>query len=87
MTTQESKELDDLLDRVAAKLSEHFEAVQIVASVTQREGTRFFKRGNGNWFARLEMCRQFIGDSDRIDQAKEIGREITPPNDDEKWKA
>jgi hypothetical protein len=86
MTIEECKALADLLDRHVAKLAEHFEAVQIVACITHREGTRSFNRGSGNWFARLEMARQFINNDARIEQAQRIAERVNPPDEGETWK-
>lgn len=82
MNQGEADKLDEMLDSTAARLCEHFEAVQILACDTGSEGTRFFKKGMGNWFARLEMCRQFTSDDARIEQADKIAQKIKPPDED-----
>lgn len=59
-------ELENLLLECAQKLTEHFDAVQIVASTVDERGTVIFLRGSGNWYARRAMCEEFI----ERDQAK-----------------
>ncbi len=78
------KEPDDvaLVDALVAQLSEHFEAVQIMASRPHKGGTRCIKRGCGNWYARQGMAHEFITDEQSRSQANEIAPLINPPTDD-----
>jgi len=70
------------------QLMEHFEAVQILVSITDCEGTHNVSLGGGNWFARQGMAHQFI----RHDQAQTNAHAIAkampqePPDDGEAWK-
>lgn len=43
-------------------LSEYFDAVQILVSVDQPDGTGNIFLGTGNWFARQGMAHEFIND-------------------------
>jgi hypothetical protein len=57
MTREESEEI---LERVAAQLSEHFDAVQILASWNEEGMSKYASRGGGNWYARQGMAHEFI---------------------------
>lgn len=48
-----------LLDEHVAALGEHFEAVQILVSDSDGDGTRSCFRGTGNYFARKGMADTF----------------------------
>lgn len=54
------EELGKIVDDAAFKLGEHFDAVQILASNSDSEGTYGKMRGVGNFYARLGMAREFI---------------------------
>lgn len=56
-----------------AQLSEHFDAVQILASYPLDGGTQPITGGSGNWFARQGMAHDFI-DTERAEQ---IARSIS----------
>lgn len=84
MTHKEAKEL---IDRTAAALGEHFDAVQILASFpTDGGGTRCLKRGTGNWYARQGMAHEFINEDQADDLSTQIARKLEPPDDAEGWK-
>lgn len=70
MNPQKAKEM---ISAHAAQLSEHFDAVQILVSYPWEGGTQPLYSGNGNWFARQGMARDFI----ELEQAEQIAREIT----------
>lgn len=54
-------ELTKLLEDKTSDLTEHFDAVQILASYqTEDGGTRCIKRGSGNWYARHGMAEEFV---------------------------
>lgn len=84
MTAQEAEKM---LEEFAAKIGEHFEAVQILASWTEKGISMHSKRGSGNWYARLGMCHEFINTNKADDQAVLIAEKLTPPNDGDDWKA
>lgn len=66
----------DLLEQVAQFLGEHFDAVQIHASILEEGQTRGFHLGAGNYYARRAMSQEFI-EGDRIhDQAVEIADQL-----------
>jgi hypothetical protein len=62
----------DVLSKCAGILAEHFSAVQIVASEYDVSGTRFHARGEGDYYARLGLCKTFV---DRAG-ADEIGEYV-----------
>lgn len=68
-----------MLNAHAAQLSEHFEAVQILASFPTDGGTQPVKAGRGNWFARQGMAHDFI----KQDEAQQIAHEITQSEEQE----
>lgn len=67
---------NEMLDRAVNVLMEHFDAVQILATYTDGEGTLGLTRGGGNWYARKGMVQEFI-DRDFKDLVHE------PPEDEE----
>lgn len=74
MTTEDKK---SLLVSAVAKLSEHFDAVQIVAACLEPDGnTQPFFRGSGLWHARIGLCQEFVEMDKQKDQAMEIAREL-----------
>jgi len=85
MTEQEAEEL---IQSTAAKLGEHFDAVQILASWTEEGATTCVKRGAGNWYARQGMCHEFITSSVSEENAAALSRVLPqPPSDDsDSWK-
>lgn len=63
-----------LIQSIANKLSEHFDAVQILVSWPSIQGgTRIMKWGTGNYYARLGMCRDFLV----VDNADEIAGAVS----------
>ena len=67
-------------------LMEHFEAVQILVSVTDPGGTASVFLGAGNWYARQGMARDFMQQDQARTAAKEIKMGNPPPDDAEEWK-
>lgn len=64
-----------MLDAAAARLSEFFGSVQIVASVVLSDGrTQGFRSGNGDFYARRALCQEFV----ELDQADTLSRKIKP---------
>lgn len=59
------EELTKIVEKAAADLGEHFEAVEILASNSDGEGTKCIKRGGGNYYARIAMAQEFV-DEDRV---------------------
>ena len=72
-----------MIEAIASQLSEHFEAVQILASFPCDGGnstgtaTQGVFSGRGNWYARQGMAHEFI----ERDKAREIAVAITPPEE------
>lgn len=75
------KEAIEMLDDTLARLGEHFDAVQIVASVYDHAGTRYINRGLGNYYARLGLCSEFIASHAQREQAELIAEKINPEED------
>lgn len=74
------KEAETILEDTAAKLGEHFEVVQIMASwpAGEGKGTACSKRGIGNWYARQGMAHDFIQSNAARENAAEIAAAIKP---------
>lgn len=72
MTDQEAGKW---LESKTADLTEHFDAVQILASYTDEDGTHCVKRGAGNWYARQGMAQEFVNSEQAQLLAHEIHRE------------
>lgn len=53
-------ELEDLIANHVSQLMEHFSSVQIVATLVTDKNTVGFKRGAGDWYARIGMAREFL---------------------------
>lgn len=49
-----------LVEKAAADLGEHFDAVEIFVSNSDGDGSRCIKRGAGNFYARVGMAREFL---------------------------
>jgi hypothetical protein len=70
----------ELLNSYAARLSEHFDAVQILASYLEPDGTTAaVASGQGNWYARQGMAHAFVERT----RAEEIADEIQRDDEDE----
>lgn len=65
MTDTEKQAQADSIRKALDLLMEHFEAVQILATAHDSEsGTLVCKRGEGNFYARLAMAREFISEDE-----------------------
>ena len=65
----------ELLNAHAARLSEHFDAVLILASYMETDGTwAAIQAGEGNWYARQGMAARFVEQPRAEDIANEIAR-------------
>lgn len=84
MTSDLSPEqMQAVVQQHVTALMEHFEAVQVLVSISTPNGTEFVKLGAGNWFARQGMAHDFI-DCDRAQtEARELSRAINPPDPDD----
>ncbi len=66
------EEEEKIIDECLAKLGEHFEAVQILATYDEPERqTGMYARGVGNWYSRIGMAREFLVS----DQSRTIAHE------------
>jgi hypothetical protein len=73
----------ELLDNCLAKLSEHFDHVQILATWDDSESTMTLERGAGNWYARQGMAQAFINRDQAQDHASQLAKAIKPQEGDE----
>ena len=69
-------EIVKLLEETTARLSEHFECVQILVSWNEAGNTRFISRGAGNWYARQGMAHEFINADLAHEAAQHIASEL-----------
>jgi hypothetical protein len=70
----------ELLDSHAAALSEHFDAVQILASYLEPDGTTAaVASGQGNWYARQGMAHKFVEQA----RAEGLAEELSQREDEE----
>jgi hypothetical protein len=71
-----------VLDKVAAQLSEHFDAVQIMVTWLGPDGgTLMESRGRGNWFARMGMAQEMVTNSASQNSALHL-KEVVRPDED-----
>jgi|JI10StandDraft_1071094.scaffolds.fasta_scaffold01661_12 hypothetical protein len=81
------KDQEKLVQRHIDALMEHFDAVQIMATSADLDGTSNVFMGGGNWFARQGMAHDFIRQDKARTDAREISKAIDPPNDaGEEWR-
>jgi len=81
------EEANELLARTASALGEHFGAVQILASMPiSGGGTRAFKYGCGDWYARQGLAHAFINSDQADELSTQIAEKLDPPDDAETWK-
>lgn len=67
--TDEEKEA--LVQKTATELAEHFDCVQILVSSHENAETIGYAKGSGNWFARKQMCQDYV-DRSKADQAADF---------------
>lgn len=85
----DEKAAEQMLDQMASRLGEHFEAVQIMVTWQENGQTFGLKRGVGNWYARVALAQEMISVDRSCDMAREIGKVLPHPADDddgENWK-
>lgn len=73
MTEVEAQE-SERVRQVAKDLAEHFDAVEILVSRHDSDGTRTISKGAGNWHARLGLIREWTLNVE--EQIRQEGREI-----------
>ncbi len=74
-------DLNDLMDSHLEALGEHFDAVQIMCTTYDSEGTSVFTRGLGNHYARVGMAHYFLEKNTHEDSAERIASKIKEEND------
>ena len=88
MSMSENDRLAAICEEFAAKLGEHFDAVQILASWNDGGLSYCIKRGSGNWYARQGMAHEFINADMAQEQARQIAEAMpSPPDDGDDWKS
>lgn len=80
-------EAEKLIQETVARISEHFDAVEIMATWQEQGLSHCYKSGAGNWYARVGMAREFL----MCDQAHTAAHELKqvlpdPPDDGEGWR-
>jgi hypothetical protein len=66
-----------IMEKHVNALSEIYDAVQIVGTWLEKDSTtRSQKRGSGNWYARQQLCREFLEDNQQENVAKRIADNI-----------
>ena len=76
MTTHSIDELNNLVLPHVHQLMEHFDAVQILATVVSERGTELVAIGSGNWYARRGMAEEFINRDRAVTEANELAEAI-----------
>lgn len=69
---------EEIIERIAAQLAEHWEGVQILVSRAEPDGTGRYFYGVGNWYTRQGMAHDFIKSEEARTAASEIGKAINP---------
>lgn len=67
---------DERIKQIVAELGEHFDAVQVMLSVTENGSTRLRQLGVGNWYARQGMAHEFINSDISADAAMQIAQRL-----------
>lgn len=82
------EQVNKMLDDAAAKLGEHFGAVQIMVTWDECGVTHAAKRGIGNWYARQGMAHEFINTDMAVENATQLARLLPKPDSDDgdEWK-
>jgi hypothetical protein len=75
------REGQKLLSEMAAKLGEHFEAVQILGTWSEDGHTYSCKEGSGNWYARQGMAHEFIQEEIADDTAAKLAEQLKPEDE------
>lgn len=74
------------ITRHAIQLSEHYDAIQILATRLDPEGnTHYYRSGSGNLAARVEVARSFVRRADAQDKLDSLPRRDDDDNG-EAWK-
>ncbi len=67
------KEANELLASISAKLSEHFDHVQVMVTWNEERETRWGFWGAGNWYARQGLAAYFM----EQDKAQEVASQLS----------
>ena len=72
-TNEDELPSPDMIDRCVAQLMEHFDTVEIIATVSSNLGHRMAYGGRGNIFARAQSVREWLlrYDTQTMMEAKE----------------
>jgi hypothetical protein len=69
------EEMSKIVEKAAADLGEHFEAVEILVCNSDGNGVECIKRGAGNYYARLQMAQEFIDEDKAVTWHRTVQRE------------
>lgn len=72
MTDKEMGELHQKVIAACNSIGDHFETIQILASVTEEGETYRVEHGIGNKFARVEQCRAYADCCQEIDRQNTV---------------
>jgi len=81
------EEAENIAEKAAAELGEHFDAVQILITWNEEGRSICVKRGAGNWYARQGMAHEFINSDIAQDAAIQIAEKLNPPDKGDDWRA
>jgi hypothetical protein len=70
------EEQEQLVQETATKLAEYFDCVQILCSRHENGETIGYAKGSGNWFARKQMCTDFVDRNKQSDAADFIAQKL-----------
>ena len=74
----DKQQATDMIERLAASIGEHFDAVQIMVSWVDEGSTCAVSKGTGNFYARLGLAHEFILLDAAKEQAIEIAERLNP---------
>lgn len=69
-------DIEKMILEFLAKLGEHCDSIQVMASWNEDGATQCFKLGSGNWYARQGMAQDFIKFDTAQTNAYEVGKAI-----------
>ena len=76
-----AEEAEEMCERIAEQLGEHFDAVQILVSWNEDGFSLCTKKGSGNWYARIGMAREFLVCDQAQTNANEMKRATNSDSD------
>lgn len=77
----EREALEKMMEECLAKLGEHFDAVQILATRHEDKKSESIHKGTGNWYARFGMVHEFINKETAQENAVALIKKCGPKNE------